>query len=123
MKFINKTNYLRLQAQKSEAENQGLTKTAASLTSILESSEPVEDKSFVYPDAAFASDVESSLWSIMVKASTFYGVNLDVEKAEELISFAKDALLNEFKETHNVSNDIGKFEGKLPGEDDLVVEL
>jgi len=123
MKFINKTNYLRLQAQKDEAEAQNLTKTASSLNTVLESIEPIEDKSFVYPDSVFASDVESNLWSILVKASTFYGVNLDVDKAEEIVSFAKDALLSEFKESHNVSSDVGKFEDKLPGEDDLVVEL
>lgn len=123
MKFINKTNYLRLQAQKNEAESQQLTKVANVLDTVLDNVEPVDDKSFVYPDTTFASDVESNLWNILVQASTFYGVNLNVDKAEEIVSFAKEALLTEFKVAHNVSSDIGKFEGQLPGEEDLIIEL
>ncbi len=117
MKTVKQSTAERLEAQAREADIQGLTKVAKSLDNQISKMHlRHNDTHYVYSSSEFKDDVEEKLWDIMVRASDFYGCNLDGVEIQKVVEKAAKELLSEFRVKSGVRVDIGANEPLVPGE-------
>lgn len=120
MRTITENLLHRLAAQAQEAEVQGLSKVAESLTDQVEKhgSHVRSDEAFYsYNESDFRKDVNSKLWDIIVRAADFYGVRkFDAQEIQGLIENASQELVADFCHKVGVNHGVGAYEDKVPGE-------
>ena len=120
-KSINEKLYLRLTAQKQEANTIGLTKVATSLSSMVEKYEPrTEDQEnkFLFSSSELDSFLKDNIWNMIVKAADYYNCSVDAVQADKIAESLSKVIKAEVRNQGAVKNDIGAYEPKLPGEED-----
>ena len=88
MKTIKQSLFNRLIVQAEEAEFQGLTKIAKSLTNQIDlyagNIRPTE-AIYSYSSDVFAEDIKDCLWEMAIRTADFHNVSFDADKIENLI--------------------------------------
>lgn len=120
MKTIKETMLLRLAAQAEEADTQGLTKVAESLTDLVtDQSSAVRpaDESCTYERAEFEKDLNDILWEGVLTTLKFYDIhNFDAPALQELVDLVAEDLTEEVCAHAGIDHGVGAFESKTPGE-------
>lgn len=120
MKKISHKLAERLSIQAQEAEAQGLSELADTLTGQLEVCAEVfgvrySDKDHTYSFKELNALAEQSLWTMAIQASNYYGVTPDAPQVQKLISEAAKSFISEFEKMSGAPA-VGPFEPKIPGE-------
>lgn len=120
MRTITENLFHRLVAQAKEAEVQGFSKVAESLTNQVEKhAGSVRDDSafYSYNEADFKKEVTSRFWDVIVRAADFYGVRrFDANEVEELIEKTAQEMIHSFCIHSGVTHGVGAYEDRVPGE-------
>lgn len=120
MRTITENLLHRLAAQAQEAELQGFSKVAESLTEQVEKhgSEVREDDAFYsYSQNDFKKDVNSKLWDTIIRIADFYGIKrFEAEEVQELIEKVSEDLITDFCNKVGIAHQVGAYEEKVPGE-------
>lgn len=114
---VNKMFFERLAAQADEADIQGLTKLASHLTDKLEElNVRASDDDYKYSSEQLKYDVESSLWSALIKIANFHNINFDAVGMESLIKKYAEDIITDFQVESGVRHGVGSFEEPTLGE-------
>lgn len=116
-----KENFLyRLEAQAEEAELRGMVDVAEALThQITKHAEATRPDGEFYSYAAedFKNDVESELWSAMIRIADFYGiVDFDASQLHSVLQKTADNLVIELCAQAGINHGVGAYEPTVPGE-------
>ncbi len=120
MRTIKESLLLRLAAQAAEADQQGLTKVASSLTDQVEelAAQVRDDESqYHYASEAFQKEINNHLWSVIIRIADFHDINyLDASKVQEVVDKVSDSLVRSICVDAGVHPGVGAYESSLPGE-------
>ena len=117
MRTINETYRDRLIAEADEADNLRLTKLAENITRQIESN-PIRksNEPYTYPNNAFEQDVQDAIWKVVVRTADFHGAYVNSQKAQEIVDYYSEEIVNNIRKTAKISTPIGAYEPKLMGE-------
>ena len=114
----------RLIAQSAEAKLQGLTKTASHISNIVETASIRKNaESYTYSNEDFESDVETNLWSAIVRFEDFHNISVDGIVAQGIVEKVAKDLISELRAKTGTTHGIGAFESNVPGESKQTVIL
>lgn len=118
MRTVTENLKTRLIIQSEEAEIQGLTKIASHLIVQAENA-PVrgDNESYTYSNDDFQNDVESSIWSAVVRFADFHNVSIDAIKAQDLVEKVAADLISELRVKTGTIHGVGTFEPTVEGEE------
>ncbi len=120
MRTITENLFNRLLAQAQEAELQGLSRIAEGLTDQIEKNSHLvrkDDSFYLYNEKEFRNDLNSQLWSIIVRAADFYGIRkFDAAITQELIDKTAQNLVEDFCNVIGINHGVGAYEENVPGE-------
>ena len=120
MRTITENFLYRLVAQAEEAEIQGLTKIAESLTDQVEKHGlhvRADDAFYSYNEDDFKKEINSQFWDSIVRIADFYGVKkFDALEVQGLIEQASENLITDLCKKVGVFHGIGAYEESVPGE-------
>jgi hypothetical protein len=106
----------RLAAQRTEAENLGLQKTASGLATMLDGAEPRDnDPNFTFSFNQLQQNVEASLWKSAAQIADYYDLVADGEMLKPLIEAYAFELICDYNKLVN-GPVIGIHEPAVPGE-------
>lgn len=112
-----------LAAEADEADTIGLTKIAENITRQLEKTASRDSESgYIYTREDFSQDIQDNLWSVVIRTADFHGTHFDSKKAQQLVDFYSDKIVDELRAIANLSP-AGAFEPALPGEKRETVAL
>lgn len=119
MRTIKKNLFNRLVLQAEEAEIQGLTKVAESLTTqITKNADNLRDDSVLYRYSAaqFGQDIHEKLWDFVIRTADFYNVSLEAQEMQKIIERYAADMIHEISNKLGINHSIGAYEEPLPGE-------
>lgn len=120
MRTITENLFQRLLAQAEEAELQGLTKIAESLTNQIElhSSLVRSDNDFYsYNEEEFRNDLNTQMWSAVIRIADFYGIRgFDASILQDIIEKTADNLVVDLCGGAGINHGVGLHEDMVPGE-------
>lgn len=120
MRTITENLLLRLAAQAQEAELQGFSKVAESLTDQVEkygSQVRADDAFYSYSQDEFKKDINNKLWDTIVRIADFYGISrFEAQGIQDLIEKVSDDMITDICNKSGVSHQVGAYEEKVPGE-------
>jgi hypothetical protein len=124
MRTISEIYRDRLVAEADEADKLQLTKLAENITRQVEKN-PVREASasYTYPVSDFKQDIQDSLWNLVIRTADFHGMYISSEKAQSIVDYFENEIVDNIRKAAGVSGDIGSYEPKLPGEDSGAVIL
>lgn len=114
----------RLSAQADEAELLGLKKTATNLKKqVAKNSTRETAADYIYTHADLEQDVHACLWDAVVRAADYYGAGFDAKKAQEIVEQLATDLVDGIRITSGIADGVGAYEPKVPGEEDIAIEV
>lgn len=119
MRTISKTQFNRYMLEAEEAELLNKETIASNLTKQLVKRADAlrdDDDSYLYDSESFESDVQESIWDIIVRVGDFFGTQIPAEKANEIASFYAEKIVDDIKKEAGINAHVGLHEPSLPGE-------
>lgn len=127
MRTIKENLFTRLATQASEAELQGLTKVAESLTDQLEKQSTnvrPDDAAYSYAREDFVKDVYSQLWGAILRMADFYDIRrLDAAEVQNIIEKQAQEMIDEVRALTGIKHGVGAWEEPVPGEEKASIEI
>lgn len=122
MRTITKNFFKHLDLQQKEAEIQGLTSIAESLSDQVNKysssvRENTDNEFYIYKDKDFHKDVEKSIWDAVIRTADFYDIRrLDVVDVAPLIEATAAELIQSIRNKYGFFHGVGAHEETVPGE-------
>lgn len=119
MRTIKQNLFNRLVAQAEEAEVQGLTKVAMSLTDQLESVELRPDRAaYVYENEAYQKDIEQNIWKNVIRTADFHNKNINnAEEMQELVERLAEEMIAAVRTKLGCMHGVGAYETPVAGQE------
>jgi hypothetical protein len=123
MRTISTTLLARLVSQAEEADFQGLTKVASSLSTQIGVTPVREDnEEYTYSQTQLEDDVQTLLWAAAMRAQDYFNRTADAAEMADLIETQASELIEAVRRKTG-NRILGPFEPTVPGEDRIEVEI